>query len=232
MTERKLTTEEIEELFIFCKKHYVEHYDLQIELVDHMASNIEEQWSKNSELSFDAALNQSFSKFGIYGFAKVKLQKQEALQRKYRNLLFRYTLEFYKLPKLILTFAFTLVLFTSIRLVHNPFWIIIPYFFILAGIVAFYFYILFPRRFQIKIKDEKKFMLLDNLKNEQLVLGFLFQIPLQSLSISENMDYHLLSQLIPSLLIYTQDAVMYLYIGTMYIVKQKINDMQYIASII
>ncbi len=67
---RKITKEENEKLFEFCKRHYVYHYDLQIELVDHLASAIEEQWKTDSELGFDEALKKSFGKFGISGFSK------------------------------------------------------------------------------------------------------------------------------------------------------------------
>lgn len=77
MEIRKLTDDEIERLFSFCAKHYVPEYDLQIELVDHLASGIEEQWLKNPELPFPIALNNTFDKFGIYGFGKIKSQKEK-----------------------------------------------------------------------------------------------------------------------------------------------------------
>ena len=37
----KLSEEQIDVLFIFTKKHLVEHYDVQVELVDHIATEIE-----------------------------------------------------------------------------------------------------------------------------------------------------------------------------------------------
>lgn len=54
--KRTITQEENEQLFQFCRRHYVYHYDVQIELVDHLASAIEEQWEQNPELSFDEGL--------------------------------------------------------------------------------------------------------------------------------------------------------------------------------
>lgn len=56
---RTVTQQETEELFKFCREHYVYHYDLQVELVDQLASSIEEQW-------------ETFRKFGIHGFSKTK----------------------------------------------------------------------------------------------------------------------------------------------------------------
>lgn len=52
----KLNAEQVERLYAFTRQHYVEYYDLQTELVDHLANAIEEQWQKNPKLSFDAAL--------------------------------------------------------------------------------------------------------------------------------------------------------------------------------
>ena len=40
----ELTEEQIHELYKFTKKHYVEHYDVQTELVDHLANDIEQVW--------------------------------------------------------------------------------------------------------------------------------------------------------------------------------------------
>jgi len=201
MSERKLTPEQIDELFAFCQKHYVRHYDLQIELVDHLAAAIEDQFSKDEHTTFDSALNNTFKDFGIFGFAKVKEQKQKALERKYRNLILKYTLEYYRLPKFILTFACTLVLFTAIRLVHNPFWIIIPYFFALAGSVSYYLFWLYPKRYKINVKRGMSFMALDYLKDKQFVAMIVLQIPIQSIQISYLMDYQLLSNLLLAFII-------------------------------
>lgn len=201
MTESKLTPEQIDELFDFCRKHYVKQFDLQIELVDHLAAAIEEQFGKDENISFEKALNNSFKGFGIYGFAKVKEQKQKALERKYRDLLIKYTFEYYRLPKLIFTLACTLVLFTAIQLIHNPFWIIIPYFFTLAGLILYYMYWLYPKHYKIKLEKGMSFMILEYLKDKQLIAALVLQIPIQSVNISNLMNYHLLGHIIPALII-------------------------------
>lgn len=43
----KLNESQIEELYDFTRKHFVEYYDLQIELVDHLANGIESKWQEN-----------------------------------------------------------------------------------------------------------------------------------------------------------------------------------------
>ena len=37
MELKKLTSEQIDQLYLFTRQHFVEYYDLQTELVDHLA---------------------------------------------------------------------------------------------------------------------------------------------------------------------------------------------------
>ena len=82
----KLSDEQIERLYQFTRQHYVEYYDLQTELVDHLANAIEEQWQQNPKLSFENALQIEFKKFGVFGFMDVVEQRQSALNKKYNKL--------------------------------------------------------------------------------------------------------------------------------------------------
>jgi hypothetical protein len=45
----KLTVQQVEHLYAFTRQHYVEWYDLQSELVDHLANAIEQEWERNPE---------------------------------------------------------------------------------------------------------------------------------------------------------------------------------------
>jgi hypothetical protein len=47
----KLSSTQIEKLYAFTRQHYVEYYDLQTELVDHLANAIEAQWEENPGLT-------------------------------------------------------------------------------------------------------------------------------------------------------------------------------------
>ncbi len=99
----KLTTQQIDQLYLFTRQHYVEWYDLQSELVDHLANAIETQWQENPNLTFDEVLNKEFQKFGVFGFMDVVEEKQKFLDKKYRKLIWEYYKEFFRLPKIILT---------------------------------------------------------------------------------------------------------------------------------
>ena len=61
----KLSENQIQKLYAFTRTHYVEHYDLQTELVDHLANGIEAQQQKALRLPFNDALKKEFEKFGV-----------------------------------------------------------------------------------------------------------------------------------------------------------------------
>ncbi|MFD2602375.1 hypothetical protein [Flavobacterium suzhouense] len=102
---KKITQEQNDQLFAFTIKHFVEYYDLQNELTDHLANAIEERWKTEPNLSFDDALKQEFKKFGIFGFMGVVESRQAALNKKYKKLMWGYMKEFIKIPQILITIA-------------------------------------------------------------------------------------------------------------------------------
>lgn len=105
-----LTAEQISSLYRFCARHYVHYYDLQAELVDHLASAIEERMASQPRLSFDEALEEVYKGFGIKGFADVVAERERQLSRsnnRFRRELF---FNYFRWPKL----AFTLLLATVV----------------------------------------------------------------------------------------------------------------------
>lgn len=112
---QKITASQVEELYVFTRKHFVEHYDLQTELVDHLSMAIEKQWETQPHLSFEKALQIEFKKFGVFGFMEVVEERQKALSKKYSKLIWRHFLEFFKLPKIILTVIAIIATFLILR---------------------------------------------------------------------------------------------------------------------
>lgn len=84
---KQLTQEEIQSLFEFTQKHYVEYYDLQIELVDHLACGIEQQWEDDETIPFEKALDVEFKKFGIFGFTEILEQREKELKKRYLEII-------------------------------------------------------------------------------------------------------------------------------------------------
>jgi len=120
--ERRLTNEHIEQLFAFTKKHLVEHYDVQVELVDHLANAIEDQWKANPNISFEDALEKEFKKFGVFGFSGLVEQKQAALQNHYWQIIKKEFINFFTVPRIVLSGAFfygLFLVFSDPDTVHN-----------------------------------------------------------------------------------------------------------------
>lgn len=124
----KLTEQNIEQLYKFTHQHYVEHYDVQTELVDHLANDIELIWEENPTLSFEQARDISFKKFGIFGFMDVVDQKIVQLNKKYFKLILGFVKQWFMLPKIILTFCIV-VLFYLLQQIPNAYYIYTGIFF-------------------------------------------------------------------------------------------------------
>ncbi len=180
MSERKLTPEEIKELFAFCCKHRVYQYDLQIELIDHLASSIENYWIIEPEISFNQALNKTYKSFGENGFSKIKAEKEKALRKKYNRLLWRFVGEYFKLPKIILTIAISLVLFTLLQFSNIQAFLVVSYLILFLPFGLIYYFYLFPKYFQIKVIPGKSFLLINYLKKFDDSFLFMSWIPVNS----------------------------------------------------
>lgn len=222
---RTITSEETEKLFEFCRQHFVYHYDLQVELVDHLASSIEEQWNGNPDISFNTALLNTFKKFGISGFSKIKVEKQKELARKYNLLLWKFFLEFYRWPKILMTLAGTMVLFTLLRMVNNIAWVIVPYFALLVLAAFYYFYFVTPKKLKIQTVPGKKFMLLEYVNQIQMAVVLLSQTPIAAFNISRFLHIHSINQpwvlMAISFFIVSLNIVFY---GMFFFVPEKIKE--------
>jgi cation transport ATPase len=150
----QLSEEQIQYLFRFTEKKMVHWYDLQVELVDHLASNIEEAMNEDPTLSFESALEKVYKRFGIFGFAKVVQEKSAQLEKASRKTWRKAVMEYLSWPKiafLAMTFAilWQLSQWLDTRILMTAF--VILYF--LASFTMVY-------RFHRKRKKEKRLMML------------------------------------------------------------------------
>ena len=116
MEHKKVTPAQIEALYAFTRQHFVAYYDLQTEFTDHLANAIETRWEQNPNLAFDEALQLEFKKFGIFGFSDIVEQRQRALGKRYRKLMWGYFKHFIKLPRIVLTIAAMFIVYKIVTL--------------------------------------------------------------------------------------------------------------------
>jgi hypothetical protein len=89
----KLTAPQIDHLFTFTRQHYVEWYDLQSELVDHLANAIETQWQENQSLVLTKPKYQfKSSAFWFYGCGR---KTQTVLSKKYNSIVWQHFKDFW-----------------------------------------------------------------------------------------------------------------------------------------
>ncbi|SHM93362.1 hypothetical protein [Polaribacter sp. KT 15] len=174
----KLTQNHIQELYKFTRKHYVEYYDVQSELVDHLANDIEEIWIENPNLSFEDARDKSFKKFGVFGFMNVVEQKQTQMTKRYFKIILKFIKEWFRLPKIVLT-ALLFLGFYQLQKLPNAYNIYIAVF-IVVILLECYTIIKNSRKLKKKTnKTGKKWMFeniiaINGIGNSALILLYAF----------------------------------------------------------
>lgn len=98
-----LTDEQIQHLFHFCEKHFVREYDVQIELVDHLANAVEEKMRNNKNLSFEKAVEEVHAGFGVLGFAGIVNARTQSLNSQLFKMKKKLFLSYFSWPKASLT---------------------------------------------------------------------------------------------------------------------------------
>lgn len=172
---KQLTPQQIEYLHSFCDKHYVPYYDLQVELVDHLATAIECRWEEEPDIGFEQALNETYREFGVTGFSRVRIAREKELLKKYRRMLWQYVGQFFKLPKIILTIAMSALLFLIFRSTEKDSIIVVFFIVIVALFEITYFVYIYPKFFSINAFSKNKFLLGNVFRNIQ---GMFATVPL------------------------------------------------------
>ncbi|WP_456421808.1 hypothetical protein [Lutibacter sp.] len=164
----KLTSQQIQQLYKFTRKHYVEHFDVQTELVDHLANGIEQIWQEQPNLSFEQARDISFKKFGVFGFMDVYGASQGALQKKYMNILWQHAKDWFRLPKVLATITFFYFFYTGLIKYGDMFALSVLGVVITFGLVK---HIKLLRKVKKRQKENGKKWLLEDIIFKGLFLG-------------------------------------------------------------
>ncbi len=186
----KLTQPQIEDLFVFTRKHYVEWIDLQTELVDHLANDIETIWKEQPNLSYREARDKSFKKFGVFGFMDVVEARGKSLNKKYLKLIWGVFKQYFKLPQLLFTLFLFITIYSSFYFINSYTWVYALLGFAVYGVLLYRTIQLNKIKKQRFKKTNKKWLLEEYVLNvgNGGSLGCLWlQIPL-------NIDVHNLPQ--------------------------------------
>lgn len=105
MPSKKVNEEQLDALFDFMRSKRVRYYDLQVELVDHFASAIEELWREDPKLSLEAAIHKVYDEFPVTGFSSVIDKQTQAIQKEAWRWVFRAWTTYFRWPKILLSIA-------------------------------------------------------------------------------------------------------------------------------
>jgi len=152
-----ITDAQYESLFAFCRRHYVQYYDVQVELVDHLVEAIEEKMSLNPTLSFEQALDQVYAGFGIKGFADIVATRMEMVSKKSSKQKWKLFFSYFTIPKIAMTVClYTVVLLLGKFLTQDYFRGI---FLSVIGLSIFVFEIVHSFQSNKLFKNQKKEMI-------------------------------------------------------------------------
>ena len=173
----KLNLNQIQDLYAFTRKHFVEYYDLQTELVDHLANDIEAMWKEEPKLSFEDAKQKAFKKFGVFGFMEPIEQKAKAMNKRYMKYFWAELKQWFEIPQIVMTIG----LFTIFYLLFST--VYVNYFsggiYILIGAWCTYKGIQLNRQFRRRKEHSNKKWMLEEMIYKQasgVSLVFMSQI--------------------------------------------------------
>ncbi|PHN05419.1 hypothetical protein [Flavilitoribacter nigricans] len=157
MKTKKINEEQLTELFAFMRRKRVRYYDLQVELVDHFASAIEDIWREEPRVSFESAVERVYGKFPITGFWSLIDQQTQAIQKEAWRWVFRSWTTYFHWPKVLLSIAVLLAIRLLFYLPIPAEWLISIGFLLIfgCGIRTIYF------SKKGMVKDGKRFLRLE-----------------------------------------------------------------------
>lgn len=130
-----LTKEQIQHLYNFCEQHYVYFYDVQVELVDHLAEAIEEEMKSDKKLSFEHALERVYARFGVMGFSDIVRERARFLNKQARRNYYRLIKKQFSWPVILRSLCVG-SLFYLLCTVHELMALILMAAFVLAGSIS------------------------------------------------------------------------------------------------
>jgi hypothetical protein len=108
-----LQKQQIKHISNLIKMKGVNYIDVNQELTDHVASEVEELMSKNPSIDFMAVVKAVFLKYNRFYFMKIEEEKEKQIRKKAKKDLFKAFISYFTIPKII----FTLFLFFSIKFI-------------------------------------------------------------------------------------------------------------------
>lgn len=170
MNEKQLSKAEIQQIFQFMKKNGVNYYDVQLEMVDHFASEIEENWEDYpARFSFENKVLDVYSRIGQRGFDKIIQTKSRALNKWFWKYCFDYIRSFFSWPKILITTLLMGLFYMAIMQSNDP--VKFGYKILYIGIVLPFFFFITSLHLKVLFKDKVKILSLNYIYLMWILMG-------------------------------------------------------------
>jgi|GEM_PF-4616908 len=125
--------EQVDEIIAFCEAKGVTYYDVQVELVDHIADCIDDLQKSNSALSFSDALHLAGNQFGNEEFADIVKSKKRLIEKRMSRLIEKEFLSFFTIPRIMITLLLLGISLAVPYLINISLWMIL--FLMILGLI-------------------------------------------------------------------------------------------------
>ena len=99
----KLTNEQIAYVNSDIQSFEIKWYELEVELIDHFISIIEDVWDKNQDLTFYQAKELAHQRFGKKEYKAIEKQRINILQKEYNRTQRKELTDYLKFPKIVMS---------------------------------------------------------------------------------------------------------------------------------
>ena len=143
-----LSVAQLSEIKTFISKRGVAFIDVQMEILDHVATAVEERMVKNPELLFEQALIETHASFGIFGFSVIEDSIIKGIDKRYRKLFFANFLRFLA-PKYLPLVALILFGIYKVQVSLEPYYVPLLAILICATVLYLIYYFIKNRGFKL-----------------------------------------------------------------------------------
>lgn len=167
--EHALSEVQINKIFDVLKLRGIRYIDVQHELVDHIATIIEEHSSKNSNKSFDEKLKIALSTFPK-NFQKLVRNKEKTMHRYWRKKTLDFVKTYFRFPKILISLGLFLAIYSGTIL--NGKMVIISCLLLLIPII-FYTLYFYYKKIGFDRKSEQEYLVLRMFMSNTISLIFI-----------------------------------------------------------
>ncbi|OCX51650.1 hypothetical protein BEL04_16655 [Mucilaginibacter sp. PPCGB 2223] len=133
----KLTAGQIAHIKAFISKRGFTYPDVQLEIIDHVASRVEELMTANPALSLDEAIQITHGEFGVMGFGVIEDAITAGLQKRYLRLFGAAFVSYFRLKYIPLMVLFICLVYIPFVAVAKPeLFFIAGFILVIAALIA------------------------------------------------------------------------------------------------